>query len=281
MSALRETESVDSFPCETGPSEGPVRQVREAPARVKCTDRPLLEVPGHKAPPVTEPVPDERRNLADPLSGRSELRAATSADPGTELSLELRAKLPRRDREALERFYEVYFDRVYGYVRRMLGEDHLAEDVTQDVFMHIQRSIHTYDPVREPGPWVFTIATNKVRDFWRSRRRKDLELESSLDDDGPPRDLPSREPGPLPRLENEELEKELSRAIDSLPPGMRETLLLRYFEGLSFEEIGARIARNETAVRKRYSRALAELRSALERYVRPRPGTSPARGVSR
>src|SRR5262249_19001606 len=116
---------------------------------------------------------------------------------------------------------------------------------------------------------------------WRSRRRKDLELESSLDDDEPRRDLPSREPGPLPKLENEELERELSRAIDSLPPGMRETLLLRYFEGLSFEEIGARIARNETAVRKRYSRALAELRAALERYVRPKPGPSPAREVSR
>jgi RNA polymerase sigma-70 factor (ECF subfamily) len=196
------------------------------------------------------------------------------------LSPELRAKLPGRDREALERFYEVYFDRVYGYVRRMLGEDHTAEDVTQDVFMHIQRSIHTYDPRLEPGPWVFTIATNKVRDFWRSRRRKESDLELSLDDDEPRRELPSKEPGPLPRLEQEELELQLSRAIDALPPGMRETLLLRYFEGLSFEEIGARIQRNETAVRKRYSRALAELRDALERHV-GRSGPSPAREASR
>ena len=188
---------------------------------------------------------------------------------------EIRAKLPQRDRAALERFYEVFFDRVYGYVRRMLTEDHLAEDLTQDVFMHIQRSIHTYDPARDPGPWVFTIAANKVRDFWRSRRQRGASLESSLDDEERRLQPPSKDPGPLPELEKEELGRELSRAIDQLSPGMRETLVLRYFEGLSFAEIGARIGRNETAVRKRYSRALGDLREALARYVGP--GRPPAR----
>jgi len=184
-----------------------------------------------------------------------------------ELPLELRAKLKRRDPEALARFYETYFDRVYGYLRRMLGEDHLAEDVTQDVFMHIQRSIHTYDPARAPGPWVFTIATNKLRDHWRSRRHKDAQLEAAADEGESRREIPARERGPLPALEEKELSRELSRAIEGLSPAMREALLLRYYEGLSFEEIGQRIGRNETAVRKRYSRALADLREALERYV--------------
>ena len=190
------------------------------------------------------------------------------AEPGPpDMPPELRARLPRRDRAALERFYEIYFDRVYGYVRRMLGEDHLAEDVTQDVFMHIQRSIHTYDPAREIGPWVFTIATNKVRDFWRSKQHKDAQLVASFDDEERNIPVPSKAGGPLPELEQAELSRELDRAIDALPPGMRETLVLRYFEGLPFDEIGARIGRNETAVRKRYSRALADLRESLQRYV--------------
>jgi RNA polymerase sigma-70 factor (ECF subfamily) len=218
---------------------------------------------------VPEPVPVQRRDPQAPRDGHADLKTAGLAGLGPELPLEFRARLAQRDREALERFYEIYFDRVYGYIKRMLGEDHLAEDVTQDVFMHIQRSIHTYDPAREPGPWVFTIATNKVRDFWRSRRHKDAQLETSLDDDDKPFRPPSKERGPLPSLENEELAGELSRAIDTLSPGTRETLILRYFEGLSFEEIGAKIGRNETAVRKRYSRALADLREALERYVSP------------
>ena len=218
---------------------------------------------------MPESVPYEPETPPIPATGPAATEAAFSP--------ELRAKLPLRDRAALERFYEFFFDRVYGYVRRMLSEDQLAEDVTQDVFMHIQRSIHTYDPARDPGPWVFTIATNKVRDFWRSRRHKDAQLESSLDDEERRHHAASTAPGPLPELEREELSRELSRAIDELSPGMRETLVLRYFEGLSFEEIGSRIGRNETAVRKRYSRALGDLREALARYMGP--GRPPAREV--
>ena len=219
--------------------------------------------------PVSESLPREPEIPPAP--------ATAPAVPEATLPPEIRAKLPLRDRAAMERFYEVFFDRVYGYVRRMLNEDHLAEDVTQDVFMHIQRSIHTYDPSRDPGPWVFTIATNKVRDFWRTRRHKEAGLEASLDDEERKFRAPSRDPGPLPELEREEMSRELSKAIDELPPGMRETLVLRYFEGLSFEEIGAKVGRNETAVRKRYSRALGDLREALARYMGP--GRPPAREV--
>src|SRR6185369_6358011 len=119
------------------------------------------EVSGHKGRAVPEPILDRRREPQPPAE-------AFPAGFGE--------RLRDRDPAALERLYEVYFDRVYGYVRRMLSEDHLAEDVTQDIFMHLQRSIHTYDPSRALSPWVFTIATNKVRDFWRSRRHKEAQL---------------------------------------------------------------------------------------------------------
>jgi len=52
-------------------------------------------------------------------------------------------------------------------------------------------------------------------------------------------------------------------AIDALPEGLRATVLLRVYEGLSFEEIGRILERNEIAVRKRYSRALGALRESL------------------
>jgi RNA polymerase sigma factor (sigma-70 family) len=157
----------------------------------------------------------------------------------------------------------------------MLGEDHLAEDVTQEVFVHMQRSISTYDPARELGPWVFTIATNKVRDHWRSRRHSASQRETSLDagdDETANYDPPDRARGPLPELVNEELRAELDAAIDALPPSMRETLILRWYEELSFEEIGRMIARNEAAARKRYSRAFEELRHQLEKRMNAREG---------
>ena len=174
-------------------------------------------------------------------------------------------RLQRREGDALARFYELVFERVYAYIRRMLGEEHQAEDLTQDVFMHLQRSFATYDPARELGPWVFTIASNKVRDHWRSRQSQSARRVSSLDDEENLTEPVAQERGPLPKLENEELKAELEAAIAALPEISRATLVLRLHEGLSFEEIARMFERNETAVRKRYSRALAELRTALEK----------------
>jgi RNA polymerase sigma-70 factor (ECF subfamily) len=160
---------------------------------------------------------------------------------------------------------------VYGYVRRMLGDDSQAEDVTQEVFLAIQRSIGTYDPERALAPWVFTIATNQVRDHWRARARVDPLGRTSLDDEDAQPEPPAREAGPLPTLERAELGRTLSAAIDALPESLRTTLVLRQ-EGLSFEEIAALVSRNEAAVRKRYSRALEELRQRLARTSAGMPG---------
>jgi RNA polymerase sigma factor (sigma-70 family) len=183
-------------------------------------------------------------------------------------------RLVARERDALGRYYELFFDRIYGYVRRLVGDEHISEDVTQDVFMHIQRSLTSYDPTRELAPWVFTIATNKVRDLWRSRRHSDRSVESSLDDEGAElaQAAVDVQRAPLPELEREELRNTLERAIAELPAGLRSAFVLRWQERLSFEAIGAILQRNEVAARKRYSRALIELRAALEKHARSARG---------
>jgi RNA polymerase sigma-70 factor (ECF subfamily) len=195
--------------------------------------------------------------------------AASREVQAAELSERERAALGACEPAALERFYEAYFDRVYGFVRRLLREEHLAEDVTQDIFMHIHKSLPSYDPTRELRPWVFTIATNKVRDFWRSRRHRDAQRELSMsNDDGPPLAVSERR-GPEELLEAGEVSQAVAAAIDDLPEIMSTTLVLRYYEGLSFETIGAMVGRNEIAVRKRYSRALDELRQRLAKVLDP------------
>ena len=171
-------------------------------------------------------------------------------------------RLPGRDPEALAAFFDAFFGRVYGYVRRLVGDDHLAEDLTQDIFLHIQRSIESYDPDRDIRPWVFTIATNKVRDYWRSRRHRDSLTEESVEQDGSADGI-SAGRAPDADLTEEEMGDQVRQAIDELPEGMRMTLMLRVYEGLSFEEIGDMFERNEVAVRKRYSRALELLRQTL------------------
>jgi RNA polymerase sigma-70 factor (ECF subfamily) len=194
-------------------------------------------------------------------------RHSAAADSGSKITPDMARRLRALDPEALGLFYNLYFDRVHGYVRRMVGDEHTAEDVTQDIFMHIQRALQSYDPSRELDPWVFTIASNKLRDHWRSRRHREGMRETSLEEDETRFHPASTQRGPLPEMENEELGRQLSRAIDELPESMRETLILRYFEGLSFENIAAMLERNEAAVRKRYSRALEELRRSLQKTL--------------
>jgi RNA polymerase sigma-70 factor, ECF subfamily len=236
----------------------------------------VLRCSARTAAPTAFPV-TFRARFRTSIDPRTHSPTTGSPSPAEERDPDFLRRLRARDRTALGRFYELFFDRVYGYVRRMLGEDHLAEDVTQEVFVHIQRSIATYDPARELSPWVFAIATNKVRDHWRSRRHHDKLRETSFDADDADGEKGGRRPepadgrrGPLLELVGSEMRATLNAAIDALPAGMRETLVLRWFEELSFEDIGRIIERNETAARKRYSRALEELRNALEKHVEAR-----------
>ncbi|MEZ5980094.1 MAG: RNA polymerase sigma factor [Planctomycetota bacterium] len=190
-----------------------------------------------------------------------------------EFPAERRADLVRRDPGALELFFDVYFPRLWGYVRSLVRDRHLAEDLTQDIFLQLHRGFASYDPERELRPWVFAVAVNRMRDHWRSRGHRATQLETSIDGDEEARiDLEDeRALGPLEPLLAEENAASIREAVDSLPDTLRETLWLRAFEDLSFEEIGAIVGRNEVAVRKRYSRALAELRRRLAGLA-PLPG---------
>lgn len=180
-----------------------------------------------------------------------------------ELSPQLVRLLPHRDPVALEAFFDLWFERVHGFVRRMVGEEHLAEDLTQEIFLTLHQAFPSYDPARALKPWVFTIATNKVRDHWRSRRHQMALREIELHGEERGEHHEARTAGPREELERAELGRILAQAVAELPEFLRTTLILRWYEGLSFEEIGRIVDRNEVAVRKRFSRSLASLREAL------------------
>jgi RNA polymerase sigma factor (sigma-70 family) len=181
-----------------------------------------------------------------------------------DLPEDLRRRLPSLDPEALEAFFDLYFPRLYGYVRGLVRHEQLAEDLTQDIFVQLHRGLSTYDPDRALRPWVFTVAVNRVRDYWRSRRHRESQQETStqFEDDAMDLEAPS---GYAPELPLEALEDAhaVREAVERLPAGMREVVVMRVFEDMSFGEIGEVLGRNEVAVRKRYSRALGELRRLL------------------
>ncbi len=175
---------------------------------------------------------------------------------------EFRERLRERDPDALERFFDLYFDRIYRYVSRSVADEHSAEDLTQEIFMNIHRSLPSYEPSRGLKPWIFTIATNRVRDHWRSRHHREFCRQVSVESDGVA-DQVSVSPNTDP--ERAELAQQVRAAIHQLSETSRDTVLLRAYEGLSFEAIGRIVGHNEVAVRKRYSRALSTLRQSLEK----------------
>jgi len=204
-------------------------------------------------------------NTTKTMSGTTSNTAAIAPADWEGFVRELRAHNP----EALERFFDLYFDRVYAYVSKMVNDKHLSEDLTQDIFFNVYRRLDAYDSQRDILPWLYTIATNKVRDHWRSRRHADSQREASLDYEDAAQNVPSEVDTPQVGMEEQERAVRVHAAVAALPKGMRETVVLRAFEGLPFRRIGEMLGRNEAAVRKRYSRALEILQMRLGPQMEP------------
>jgi RNA polymerase sigma-70 factor, ECF subfamily len=176
------------------------------------------------------------------------------------------AGVRRREPEALAAFFERYFDRVYGLLFRLLGDRHSAQDATQEVFLKIHRAAHTLDPARDPDPWITTIAYNVCRDLWRSGAYRLSRQAASIDDpehgDTP---LTSRADDPEQALIAAERRDLVQQAIGALHEPLRAVVVLREYQGLSYERIAELTGTTPVAARKRYSRALAELGKQLEK----------------
>ena len=170
-----------------------------------------------------------------------------------------------RDPEALAAFFERYFDRVYGLVYRLLGDRTQAEDMAQEVFLKVHRAADRIDPMRDPMPWLMTIAHNACRDLWRSNAWKLTRRSASLDGDSPLAETLSRGTNDPERdLIASERERLVQEALQKLPEPLRVAIVMHDYQGLGHDEIAALAGVNHAAVRKRYSRGLAALARLLK-----------------
>lgn len=190
-------------------------------------------------------------------------RAGVSS-PGAEAIAELE-RVRGRDPEALAAFFERYFDRVYALVYRLLGDRTQAEDMAQEVFLKVHRAAHQLDPLRDPMPWLATIAHNACRDLWRSNAWKLTRRASSIDGDSPLSETLSRGTNDPERdLLAGERERLVQEALLRLPEPLRLAVVMHDYQGLGHDEIALLTGVNHAAARKRYSRALAALARLLK-----------------
>jgi RNA polymerase sigma-70 factor (ECF subfamily) len=181
------------------------------------------------------------------------------------------AQVRERVPEALNAFFERYFDRAYGYVCRLVRDPDEAQDITQVAFMKIHRAVHTLDPDRDPTSWVFAVVSNTVRDYWRSKRYKQSRLDRPIEKAVISDNLTAEDD-----QNARDAARILARALDGLSEKLRAVVLLRDYEDLSYAEISEVLGIAEAAARKRHSRALNELRDAMEKASQLNEGKSRA-----
>ena len=149
--------------------------------------------------------------------------------------------------------------RVYRLAYRLTGNVHDAEDLTQEVFVRVFRSLSSYSPGTFEG-WLHRITTNLFLD--QARRKAKIRFDA-LADDAESR-IPSRGVTPDTQVMNGLFEADVESALAELPPDFRAAVVLCDIEGLSYEEIAATLGIKLGTVRSRIHRGRVQLRAALE-----------------
>jgi RNA polymerase sigma factor (sigma-70 family) len=148
--------------------------------------------------------------------------------------------------------------RVYRLAYRLAGNQHDAEDITQDVFIRVFRSLENYTPGTFEG-WLHRITTNLFLDLVRRRAR--IRFDALPDDNGDR--LAGRGPTPEQAYDDTHLDADVQAALAKLAPEFRAAVVLCDIEGLSYEEIAATLGIKLGTVRSRIHRGRAQLREAL------------------
>jgi RNA polymerase sigma-70 factor (ECF subfamily) len=189
----------------------------------------------------------------------------------TELDLAIVRRAQNGDEDACRTIVEALHRPVIATVHRFLGSRYRAEveDIAQDIFVKIFRSLHRFDPERgvKFSTWVYTFVRNHCFDVVKKRRLGTTSLsarddEARLDPPGPSPLEPSR------RATNSELGSKIEEALQDLGPDQRMVFILREYEGLEYAAIAEVLEISEGTVKSRLHRAKEALRSRLESYLR-------------
>ena len=147
--------------------------------------------------------------------------------------------------------------KVFNLAYRFVGRVDEAEDITQEIFVKVYRSL---DRFRESdgtfAAWLMTVARNHAIDRYRRRRDDRVHLAG---DPAAVAAVPSPDEGPLEGLEREERAQLVHRGLRSLPPALRETLVLCDLQGLSHEEAATALGIPVGTVKSRLNRGRLEL----------------------
>jgi RNA polymerase sigma-70 factor, ECF subfamily len=160
------------------------------------------------------------------------------------------------DQAAFEQIYNLLAQELYSYICAQCRNETAAEDILSNVFMKAWRSVKRYrtgsDRFRR---WIFAIARNEVRDYWRTSQRTLPFFDIDLTDESDMQPGSDRDP--------DDARRQVERAMAILTEDQRQVVLLRYFSNKSHEEIAGIMGKREGAVRALLLRALRRMRKVM------------------
>lgn len=155
---------------------------------------------------------------------------------------------PAATRELIDRHHA----EVFSLCIRMLGHRQDAEDVSQEVFLRVFRSLHRWDPTRPLRPWIMGITVNRCR-TWLTQRAKRPELHDYLQETAECR----------PADDADELIREVAAAIDELRPLYRAAFVMFHEQGMPYDDIAAALERPLGTIKTWLHRARVEVLQRL------------------
>jgi RNA polymerase sigma-70 factor (ECF subfamily) len=191
-------------------------------------------------------------------------------DPDVQLML----RVKDGDEAAFGKLVAAYQDRLINIFVNLVGNEELAQDLTQELFLRIYRARHGYEPNAKFSTWVYRIATNLASNSRRTKgRRKEVQLKAS--ESGPMGTRPAERLladksalMPTRQLDKRELQQLVREALETLNDRQKMAVLLHKFEDLSYTDIGEAMEMSPQAVKSLLSRARENLRVKLEPFVR-------------
>lgn len=132
------------------------------------------------------------------------------------------------DKEAFEQLVRKHYKNIYAYCYRRTGNESVAADLTQDVFLKLISSIYKYRFWGKFTNYIFTIAVNTCNDYFR---KVTPDIDSDIDE------LPSAGDSPIETLIKNETNKCLQNRLNTLPDKQKEAIILHYFHNLKVKDI--------------------------------------------
>jgi len=190
----------------------------------------------------------------------------------TELTdAQLLKRFQNGDSAAFAYIIDRYSKPLFTYLFRLVGDQHVAEDMFQDTFIKVMRNLKDYQEQGKFGNWLFGIAHHLVVDFLRrdSRHQKIFStIEGNQKNDSLFENIPESNPLPDRHIEQKELKRILGEAINQLSDEQKEVFLLRENSDLTFKEIAHLLNRPLNTVLAQMRYALLNLRKILTKEYR-------------